>query len=77
MGRRGHSKLSAMLKKRQALIGYLTFQVARWALKRQARKRWARFIEREPARSRHLRLPLLGAAAVAAAALAVVVRRRP
>jgi hypothetical protein len=71
-----------MLKGRRALIGYITYfvgkRVLKAAVKRQGRKRFARFLEApEKSASRRRRLPLIGAAlALAAGAMALRSRMR-
>jgi hypothetical protein len=67
-----------MLKRRKALIGYVTYYVAKQVIKRQASRRISRAMERrEAAPPRRRRLPLIGAGlALAAGAVALVARVR-
>jgi|tagenome__1003787_1003787.scaffolds.fasta_scaffold20983972_2 hypothetical protein len=71
-----------MLKGRRALIGYVTYfigkRVLRRVVKKQGRKRLARFLDAaDTAPSRRRKLPLIGAGlALAAGAVALVARAR-
>ena len=70
-----------MFGKRRALIGWFAFwagrRVTERVVRRELRKRLARFVE-PPKPRRRRRLPLIGAAlAVAAAGAVVITRLRP
>jgi hypothetical protein len=71
-----------MLNRRKALIGYVTYMVARSLIERAARQKveaaLANLPEPPRKRSRLRRLPVIGAVvAVAAGAAVVVTRMRP
>jgi hypothetical protein len=71
--------LAAMLPRRKALLGYLTWMVASRVAKRMVKRRArgaAVAVTGGTARGAAVRLPLIGAAVAAAAGLAVAVRRR-